>query len=108
MAKSVIDLGRYVTSGVTVLAGRERGEEARSALDLDRKDSVEEFTVVIPRTLATVTMSFFLGLLAPTVRKLGATEFRSRFDFQGPDSEELREELIAKALRTASPLRRPA
>jgi hypothetical protein len=109
MEKHVIDLGQYVTKGVTVLAGRERGELARSKLDLTRLDEEGvRFEVRVPESLATVTMSFFLGLLADSVRTLTPDAFRERYVFSGPYAEEMREELIVTAMRTASPLGRRA
>ena len=108
MASPVIDLGDFVTAGVTVLAGRDRGSRARLDLKLSaREDAGECFEVHLPDTLATVTMSFLLGLLADSVKKLQPSVFRERYEFTGPDAADLREELIAKALRTVNPLAPP-
>ncbi|MEJ1162483.1 hypothetical protein V9K97_02220 [Variovorax sp. CCNWLW186] len=79
-----IDLAKY---NGPVYTGRERGKQLREKLALDKFDSEEaDVTIVIPEGTYTVTSSFFLGLLGPSVIRCGSKgAFFHRFHFQAPD-----------------------
>lgn len=70
-----------------VYSGRDRGEALREKYSLDAKeDEAETVDVLIPITAYTVSSSFFLGLLGPSVRKCGSVDlFERKFRFTAPD-----------------------
>ncbi|MBB4041614.1 hypothetical protein GGR34_003292 [Microvirga flocculans] len=56
------------------LTGHERGVEARVRYDLEKLDEVQEpVRVIVPESVYTLTPSFFQGMFAESVRKLGET-----------------------------------
>ena len=84
MSTLTVDLSQV--SG-PVYSGRERGEALRAKYFLDAKeDAAEVVDVVIPPGAYTVSSSFFLGLLGPSVRKCGSVDmFERKFRFKGPE-----------------------
>ena len=99
MERKVINLQKYANPGVGVLAGRDRGENARKEEQLDRLDRDGVLvTIEIPDEIYSVNSSFFLGMFDKSVQNLGAELFRARYEFVGPDAERTREEGIRKAL----------
>lgn len=70
-----------------VYSGRDRGEALRAKYDLDEmEDGVDVVDVVIPPGAYTVSSSFFLGLLGPSVRKCGSVDlFERKFRINAPD-----------------------
>lgn len=84
MTSLVLDLSNVAGP---VYSGRGRGEALREKYALstteDQADSVE---VIIPPNTYTVSSSFFLGLLGPSVQKCGSVEnFERKFHFKAPD-----------------------
>jgi hypothetical protein len=64
------------------LVGHERGEEARNKWTLDELDSEDDpIDVLVPRELLTLSSSFFQGMFAQSVKKLGDEGFRKRYRF---------------------------
>ena len=100
-----LDLGKHITAGVGILAGRERGYRARAAegLDaLDRKPAVE-IRVVVPDAVYSINSSFFLGLFEKSIVTLGEDEFRRRYRFDG----EVAQLACDEGLRITRLFRRP-
>lgn len=100
-----VKLGDYRTPGVGVLAGRERGRNVRAAARLDELDTQQEpITVLVAEDIFSVNSSFFLGMFAESIRKLGEPEFRKRYRFEGKDISRTVEDGIREALQSKSPL----
>jgi uncharacterized protein YbjT (DUF2867 family) len=78
-----IDLTRVAGSGtVHNLTGRERGEAARRALELDWWDGQPGRAVVhVPDFLLAVTESFVVGLFSESVERLGLLGFYEKYSF---------------------------
>lgn len=71
----VIDLDRFTDGGkVRNLAGKDRGEAARAALDMENLDSGPRVTVNVPDYLYAISSSYFLGLFSGSVGKFGTKE----------------------------------
>lgn len=68
LAKIVTDTGR------DTLAGREEGESSRKALNLDNFGTIEDILIVVPTHVRVITPSFFIGLLAGSLRDRRAAE----------------------------------
>lgn len=99
-----IDLADYNSQGVRVYAGRDRGEAARAKARLEEADNAgDSVSVKIPDDVFSINSSFFLGMFADSIRKLGEVEFRRRYAFVGPGVELVLEDGIREALRTSSP-----
>ncbi|MDF3414764.1 hypothetical protein HKX54_09895 [Sulfitobacter sp. M57] len=65
------------------LVGHERGEDAREKWMLDHLDGDDETVdVVIPGELLTLSSSFFQGMFAQSVKKLGKEGFLAHYRFQ--------------------------
>jgi hypothetical protein len=106
---TTIDLNRYRSPGIGVLAGRERAEMIRASLELDKLDREGGVArVLVPDSIISVNSSFFLGLFGNSVRTLGESEFRRRYVFAGENAERVREDGIRFAVLTESPLREAA
>lgn len=100
-----IDLGKYSSKGVGVLAGRERGAAVRKEENLDAIDaSADDVEVFIPDRLYAVNTSFFLGMFERSIVRLGADRFRARYHFVGRDAEATRDEGIRIAALYGTPL----
>lgn len=101
----VIDLDDHRTGNTPVLSGRQRGKEVRRSTRLDSEDdSAQKITIIVPEDVYLVASSFFLGMLGPSVRKLGEAGFRERFEFEGPVNEAVIKDVVREALRKVSPL----
>lgn len=101
----VIDLDDHRDSDTPVLSGRPRGKAVRESTCLDVIDDQEDKIVIrIPQDVYLVASSFFLGMLGPSIRKLGEDQFRERFDFAGTVNEAVLNDVIREALRRESPL----
>ena len=70
-----------------VYSGRDRGEALRAKYGMDAKeDGADIVDVVIPASTYTVSSSFFLGLLGPSVRKCGSVDlFEKKYRFTAPE-----------------------
>lgn len=77
-----INFSTFLPSSVRVLSGRDYGKDVRATNNLDKVDRTNEHVrVIIPDRVYSVNASFFLGLFGPSVRLLGADQFRSRYEF---------------------------
>lgn len=83
---STITVDLSAVSG-PVYSGRDRGEALRTRFRIDSlENEAETVDVVIPDSTFTVSSSFFLGLLGPSVRKCGSVDkFESKFRFKAPE-----------------------
>ena len=82
--KEIIDLNKH---GGPIYTGRDRGEQLRMKLGLDRLDSEgHEVEILVPEQTYTITSSFWLGLLTPSVKMYGTKErFFEKYQFKMPD-----------------------
>lgn len=97
----VIDLDDHRDSDAPVLSGRPRGKAVRESTCLDGIDETEgEIAVRIPEDVYVISSSFLLGLLGPSIRKLGEDRFRRRFRFEGRVNEAALSYAIREALRS--------
>lgn len=106
MNAKIIDLSRYTSPGVGILADRDRGEHARKKEGLDEFDRSEgQARVIIPDAVYSVNSSFFLGLFDKSINHLGPDRFREKYLFEGPDADRTREEGIRMAIILQKPFR---
>lgn len=64
------------------LVGHERGEDARDRWTLDKLDQDDEsIDVLIPAELLTLSSSFFQGMFAQSVKRLGREGFLDHYRF---------------------------
>jgi hypothetical protein len=85
-----------------VYTGRDRGEQLRVALQLDRLDNEKRVVEVsVPSDTYTITSSFFLGLFGPSVVSAGSKEaFYARYHFRLPPFlKEVVDVYISRALQ---------
>jgi hypothetical protein len=82
-----IDLNEArIPANSEVLSGRDCGEEFRRRFKLEDEDRREEpVHVLIPDEIISMNTSFFLGLFAPSVRRLGPTKFFEKYNFECDD-----------------------
>lgn len=79
-----ISLNELTNNGeVRNLSGHERGSAARNRFHLGELDVIEEPVVVdVPAYIYTITPSFFQGMFAESVRRLGSRErFLRKYSF---------------------------
>jgi hypothetical protein len=102
----ILDFGKYITAGVGILAGRERGHRARTAERLDAVDrkADEMVKVVVPEEVYSINSSFFLGMFEKSIVDLGEAEFRRRYLFEGDVAISARNEGIRIARLFKRPL----
>lgn len=80
--KQVINLLPYRKSGNTVYVGYARGKEARDLLAIDGLDKeLVNVEFLIPLDTVAFNASFFLGLLRPSIEKLGIEAFQNKYSF---------------------------
>jgi hypothetical protein len=93
---------------VRVLAGRDAGREARRLAKIEALESAaapgDTIEVRIPQRIISVTSSFFLGLFAESIRRLGVEGFRARYRFTGKPIEQVVEDAI-RSVELTEPLR---
>ena len=78
----MIDLGKYCSATI-VLSGRTKGEKIRKELQLQTIDKeAEPIAVEVPLGVVSMNSSFFLGLFGPSVRQLGAENFKRKYMFK--------------------------
>lgn len=85
---ATINLNETMGAGrVHNLAGRERGVAVRERYELDRLDATDgEVVIHIPDQLYSVSDSFILGMLAPSVLALGGLDaFLDKYRFEGEE-----------------------
>ncbi|WP_394897933.1 STAS-like domain-containing protein [Clostridium butyricum] len=76
-----INLDKYI-DGDIVLSGRERGEELRKKLELNKKEN--EYNVIeieIPEEVCSINSSYFLGAFGDSIRKYGKEGFLQKYIF---------------------------
>jgi hypothetical protein len=100
--KLVLDLNLWRGSQeIRVLAGREVGEDVRRKANVEALDDRDEpVEVRVPADLFSLTSSFFLGLFAPSIRKLGASQFRKHYFFTGKQVNRVVEDAIRSVILT--------
>lgn len=76
-----INLSKYINNDI-VLSGRERGEELREKLDLD-KNEVDNtiIEIEIPDEVCSINSSYFLGAFGDSIRKFGKDKFLKKYIF---------------------------
>ncbi len=79
-----LNLAKYRGDNSSIFTGRPQGILARQDLKLDDKDSEEEinYTFVIPDGTTSFNPSFYLGLLYQSYKRLGLTNFNSKYHFR--------------------------
>lgn len=85
-AMDVIHLDSLTLGEVRNLAGHDRGLKAREHFGVDQLDSTEEpVEVQLPEDFRAVSPSFFQGMFAASVHKLGgAMAFFEHYQFNAP------------------------
>lgn len=77
-----LDLTPYCQNDSIVLSGRPQGVEARKHFSLDQLDaSNDDAVVVVPQRVISFNGSFFLGLFAPSIKRLGVVKFEDKYRF---------------------------
>ena len=98
----IINLADYKDPDIHMILGRRRGEAIRKVTKLDRVDISEEVFIELPKGTIT-TITFWLGLLGPSVRLHGEESFRKMYTINNIAEDDL-ERTIEYALQTTSPL----
>jgi len=81
----VLNLADFRRENIRVYSGRERGSAVRAKDGLDKFDREEgSMTIIIPEDTISFNSSFFLGLLGPSVRALGAG-FDKKYSFMAAE-----------------------
>ena len=84
-----------------VLSGRDIGHIYRLVHNLDELDRTEEKVIItLPSNLMAITASFFIGCFGPSVKKLGALGFSSKYKFDTDNPSVL--EHIKLGIKTCS------
>jgi hypothetical protein len=86
-----------------VYTGRDRGEAFRRQIRLaEREKEVDSVEVLVPDETYTISSSFFLGLLGPSVVQAGSkAAFYKRYTFRTPDFlKSVIDEYVARALQS--------
>ncbi|MGV8155206.1 MAG: hypothetical protein ACLKAO_13045 [Alkaliphilus sp.] len=107
MSKKIIKLGNYRGKGSKIFSGRPDGERARKDSRLDKYDIEDvKFIIEIPEDTISLNSSFFLQMFGKSVRRLGETEFRAKYEFVTEDKFILAsiDDGIKRALKTKSVL----
>lgn len=92
MAKEV-KIASYRNNGAKIFTGRDKGIEARGALNLNSLDEGSEIiNVLIPSDTWGINPSFFGGMFEGSIKKLGS-DFTSRYQFKYTNGEELNESM---------------
>lgn len=109
MASIHINLTTEHRGGIssTSFSGRPEGEHVRETFSLDEKDTDDnEYIIDIPSGTSAFNPSFFLGLLFPSIKKLGIGKFVSKYRFGlenlSPALKSLINDDIQEGLRNAS------
>lgn len=107
--QATIDLKTYTTADEIVLSGRPKGVELRKKLDLDKAEAQSDsIRFIIPPQIVSLNSSFFLGLFAESVIRLGEDRFRSKYSFEcRPILKKDIEAGIRQALNKSNPLMPP-
>lgn len=93
-----------IAASLSLLVSRSDGEHARTLAGLDRLDTVtddqEPVQVHFAPDLLSVSISYFLGLFGPSIRRLGAAGFRRRYRLTGFPLASTCEHAIRETLAT--------
>src|ERR1035438_4555767 len=77
-----VNLADFMTPGVHILSGRERGTAIRNALRLEALERTgDAITVVIPKDVIALNSGFVLNLFGESIRRLGRAEFERLYCF---------------------------
>lgn len=81
-----IKLADYVDDS-RMLSGKDLGQEVRRKLDIETLEKEQDHILIqIPDDVFLVSSSFFKGLFGDSIRTLGRSGFRAKYDFTGPIS----------------------
>ncbi len=70
-----------------VISGRDFGERQRQELEIDEKiENNDSITIVIPKTIYSISSSFFLGMFGEILRKYGREKFLNKVKFKCENS----------------------
>lgn len=76
-----IKLDKYI-NGDIVLSGRDRGEELRKKLELNKKEKENDIIEIeIPEDVCSINSSYFLGAFGDSIRKYGKERFLQKYIF---------------------------
>ena len=94
-------------SASSSFSGRPEGEKVREAFSLNEKDVDNNLYIIeIPEGTSAFNPSFFLGLLFPSIKKLGIEKFSLKYKFGleklSPTLKSLINDDIIEGLRNAS------
>lgn len=93
-----INLEKYI-NGDIVLSGRDRGEDLRKKLNLEKLEKENEIiNIIIPEEVCSLNSSYFLGLFGHSVRLFGENKFLEKYNFQ---CDELIKENIIDGISSA-------
>jgi len=81
-----ISISEITHDKVLNLAGHDRGLAARARFEVDKLDSIDEpVDVLFPRDFRQVSSSFFQGMFAESVKRLGSVKgFFEHYRFDAP------------------------
>lgn len=92
MAKE-IRISPYRNNGAKIFTGRDKGIEAREALNLNSLDEDDEIVkVLIPSDTWGINPSFFGGMFERSIKKWG-TRFTEKYQFFYSNGDELNESM---------------
>lgn len=99
-----IDMKDYLTKGIGLLAGRDRGTAVRESAGIAKLDAgTENVLVTFPSFVYSINSSFFLGVFEVSIDDLGEVRFGKKYQFDGP----LAQKACKDALRAYRIYRRP-
>jgi hypothetical protein len=101
-----VDLAPFRDADLRIFAGRDRGQSARTAVQLDQLDFDARFDRVVirvPEDTWDVSSGFWLGMFGPSVRRLRRDGFMARYEFRGGFRREDVEAGIEEALSEEDP-----
>jgi len=84
-----------------VFTRRENGEALRKQWHLDGRDTNDEIVIVqIPDTMYTISSSFFIGLFADSLRKMGRERFKEKYRFVGSSKTDTIQDVLNVHIQT--------
>lgn len=101
MKNTVINMEEHRNKESRIFSGRPFGKSVRAKRDLNILDNQDcRVEVVFPEVTWSINNSFFLGMFAASIEKLGEEKFKEKYVFSGPFVEEAVEYAIAATLNT--------
>lgn len=80
MEDNILQLLPFRGNKSSLFTGRTQGEQARTALNLDKLDSEEgSIKLLIPAGTTSFNPSFYLGLLYASIKGLGIKRFKEKY-----------------------------